>query len=133
MGMNSGARRYGLVGLSAGLAGRLKPYPRQIFDMTWPSCHPNIAGLRIYDPRPGPPTAPGVNFSRHSKVGRLRLGRLVVLDRVDCSRQSAVLTPTSAQLQANRMMVLTTIGWTGCAWADCQARPSCSPTGSSLS
>src|ERR1041385_5167353 len=115
MGMNTGARRYGLVALSAESAERSTPYLCRIFDMTWPSCHPDISGLRIYDPVPGPPTGSGVNFSRNSKVGRLRLGRLVALDRVDCSRQSAVLTPTSAQLWANRMMVLTTIGWTGCA------------------
>src|ERR1041385_2815911 len=125
--MNSEARRCGLVVLSAESAERSTPYLCRIFDATWPPCYPDLPGLRIYDPVSGLWTGPGVNFSRRSKVCRLRLGRLVALGRVDCSRQSAVPTPTSAQLRANRMVFLMTMGWTGCVWADCQARPSCSP------
>src|ERR1041385_8701668 len=106
MGMNSGARRYGLVALTVESAERSTSYLHRILDVTWPSCHPDISGLRIYDPVPGPPTAPGVNSSRHSKVGRLRLGRLVALDRVDCSRQSAGRMPSSAQLQPNRSILV---------------------------
>src|ERR1041385_7479202 len=100
--MNSEARRCGLVVLSAESAERSTPYLCRIFDATWPPCYPDLPGLRIYDPVPGLPTGPGVNFSRRSKVCRLRLGRLVALGRIDCSRQSAVLTPTSAQLRGNR-------------------------------
>src|SRR3954462_7800664 len=37
---------------------------------------------------------------------RLRLGRLVVLGRVDCSGQSTMPMTISAQLRANRMIVL---------------------------
>src|SRR3954465_13682151 len=117
--MNSGARRGGLVVLSAESAERSTPYLCQIFDVTWLLCHPDLSGLRIYDPVLESPTGFGVNFSRGGRFYRLRLGRLVALGEVDCSWQSAVLTPTSAQLRANRMMVLMTIGWTGCAWADC--------------
>ena len=50
---------------------------------------------------------------------RLRLGRLLALGRVDCSRQSDVSVPISAQLQPNRLVVLVMEGWPGCAWADC--------------
>src|ERR1041385_6615978 len=116
MGMNSGARRCGLVALSAESAERSTPYLSRIFDVTWPLCYPDLPGLRIYDPAPGLPTGPGVNFSKSSKVCRLRLGRLVALGRVDCSRQSAVLMPTSAQLRANQMVFLMTLGGTGGGW-----------------
>ena len=50
---------------------------------------------------------------------RLHLGRLLALGRVDCSRQSAVSMPLSAQLQPNRLIDLVMEGWPGCAWADC--------------
>ena len=50
---------------------------------------------------------------------RLRLGRLLAIVRVDCSGQSAVSVPISAQLQPNRSIVLVMEGWAGCAWADC--------------
>src|SRR4051812_9264710 len=49
----------------------------------------------------------------------MRLGRLVALCRVDCSRQSAASMLISAQLQANQLIVLVMKGWPGCAWADC--------------
>src|ERR1041385_4463592 len=116
--MNSGAMRCGLVVLSAKSAERSTPHLRQIFDVTWPFCHPDLSGLRIYDLVLVPSTDLGVNFSRGSRLYRLRLGRLVVLGRVDCPGQSAVLMPISAQLQANRLIVLVMKkGWTGCAWA----------------
>jgi len=54
--MNSGARGCGLVGLSAESAGRSTPYLPQIFDMTRPSCHPDISGYGIYDLVIIPPT-----------------------------------------------------------------------------
>src|SRR4051812_30289794 len=113
--VNSGARRCGLVVLSAESAERSTTHLCQIFDVTWLLCHPDLSGLRIYDLVLGPSTGLGVNFSKGGKLYRLRLGRLVVLGRVDCSRQSAVLMPTSAQLQANRIIVLVIKGWTGCA------------------
>ena len=50
---------------------------------------------------------------------RLHLGRLLALGRVDCSRQSAVSMLISAQLQANRLIVLVMKGCPGWAWADC--------------
>ena len=50
---------------------------------------------------------------------RLRLGRLLALGRVDCSGQSAVPVPISAQLLPSRLAVLELEGWAGCAWADC--------------
>src|ERR1041385_8335405 len=117
--MNSGAMRCGLVVLSAKSAERSTPHLRQIFDVTWPLCHPDLSGLRIYDLVLVPSTDLRVNFSRGCRSYRLRLGRLVVLGRVDCSGQSAVPMPTSAQLQANRIIVLVMKGWAGCAWADC--------------
>ena len=100
--VNSGARRCVLVVLSAESAKRSTPYLCQIFDVTWPLCHPDLSGLRIYDLVLVPPTDIGVNFSRGSRLYRLRLGRLVVLGGVDCSGQSAVQMPTSAQLRAIR-------------------------------
>ena len=82
-------------------------------------CHPDLSGLRIYDLVLVLLTGLGVNFSRGGKSYRLRLGRLVALGRVDCSRQSAASMLLSAQLQANRLIVLVMKGWPGCAWADC--------------
>ena len=117
--MNSGARRCGLVALSAESAERSTPYLCQIFDVTWPPCHPDLSGLCIYDLVIVPPTGVGVNFSTGSRLFRLRLGRLVVLGKVDCSGQSAFQMPTSAQLRTNRMIVLVKEGWIDCAWADC--------------
>src|SRR3954464_7215217 len=104
--MNSGARRCGLVVLSAESAERSTTYLCHIFDVTWLLCHPDLSGLRIYDLVLGPPIGLGVNFSRDGEMFRLRLGRLVGLGRVDCSRQSAVSMSISAQLRANRMIVL---------------------------
>src|ERR1041385_1539944 len=104
--MNSGARRCGLVALSAESAERSTPHLCQIFDVAWPLCHPDISGLHIYDLVLVPSTGLGVRFFRGSRLHRLRLGRLVVLGGVDCSGQSAVQMPTSAQLRANRMIVL---------------------------
>src|SRR3954466_7729654 len=97
--VNSGARRCGLVVLSAGSAERSTPHLCQIFDVTWLLYHPDLSGLRIYDLVLVPSTNLGVNLSRGSRLPRLRLGRLVVLGRGDCSEQSAVLMPTSAQLR----------------------------------
>src|SRR3954468_23399656 len=104
--MNSGARRCGLVVLSAESAERSTTYLCQIFDVTWLLCHHDLLGLRIYDLVLGPPNGLGVNFSRDGKLFRLRLGRLVGLGRVDCSRQSVASMSISAQLRANRMIVL---------------------------
>src|SRR3954464_12629635 len=104
--MNSGARRCGLVVLSAKSAERSTTYLCQIFDLIWLLCRPDLSGLRIYDLVLGPLTGLGVNFSRDGKMFRLRLGRLVGLGRVDCSRQSTASMPISAQLRANRMIVL---------------------------
>src|ERR1041385_8339423 len=117
--VNSGARRCGLVALSAGLAERSTPHLYHIFDVIWLLCHPDLSGLRIYDLVLVPPTNIGVNFSKGSRLYRLHLGRLVVLGGVDCSGQSAVQMPTPAQLRANQMIVLVKKGWAGCAWADC--------------
>src|ERR1041385_4597927 len=83
--MNSRARRCGLVVLSAESAERSTPYLCQIFDVTWPPCHPDLSGLHIYDLVIVPPTGVGVNFYKGSRLFRLRLGRLVVLGEVDCS------------------------------------------------
>src|SRR3954466_6105565 len=115
--MNSGSRRCGLVVLSAESAERSTTYLCQIFDVTWILCHPDLSGLRIYDLVLGPPTGLGVNFSRGGRLHRLRLGRLVALGRVDCSGQSAVLMPTSAQLQTNQIIVLVIKIYTLSAWA----------------
>src|SRR3954462_10316246 len=104
--MNSRARRCGLVVLSAESSERSTTYLCQIFDVTWLLCHPDLSGLRIYDLILGPPTGLRVNFSRDGGMHRLRLGRLVALGRVDRSRQSAAWMPISAQLQANRTIVL---------------------------
>ena len=104
--MNSGARRCGLVVLSAESAERSTTHLCQIFGVTWLLCHPDLSGLRIYDLVLVPPTNIGVNFSKGSRLYRLHLGRLVVLGGVDCSGQSTVQMPTSAQLRANRMIVL---------------------------
>src|ERR1041385_5340679 len=117
--VNSRARRCGLVVLSAESAERSTPYLCQIFDVTWPLCHPDLSGLRIYDLVLIPPTDIGVNFSKGNRLYRLRLGRLVVLGEVDCSGQSALRMPTSAQLRANRMIVLVKEGGIDFAWADC--------------
>src|SRR3954462_334356 len=54
--MNSGAMRYGLVGLSAESAERATSYLPEILDVTWPSCHPDILGYGIYDLVIIPPT-----------------------------------------------------------------------------
>src|ERR1041384_7270276 len=104
--MNSRARRCGLVVLSAELVERSTPYLSQIFAVTWPPCHPDLSGLRIYDLVIIPPTGVGVNFSKGSRLFRLRLGRLVVLGKVDCPGQSAFQMPTSAQLRTNRTIAL---------------------------
>src|SRR4051812_27366327 len=95
---NSDTRRCGLVVLSAESAERSTPYLCQIFDVTWLLCHPDLSGLNIYGPILGSLTGLGVNFSRGGRLYRLRLGRLVVLGKVDCSGKSAMLIPTSAQL-----------------------------------
>jgi hypothetical protein len=117
--MNSRARRRGLVVLSAESAERSTSYLCQIFDVTWPPCHPDLPGLHIYDLVIISPTGVGINFSKGSRLFRLRLGRLVVLGEVDCSGQSALQMPTSAQLRANRMFALVKERWIDCAWADC--------------
>src|ERR1041385_907098 len=117
--VNSVSRRCGLVALSAESAERSTPHLCHIFDVIWLLCHPDLSGLCIYDLVLVPSTDLGVNFSRGSRSYRLRLGRLVVLGRVDCSGQSAVPMPISAQLQANRIIVLVMKGWAGCAWAVC--------------
>src|ERR1041385_5151732 len=103
---NSGARRCGLVVLSAESAKRSTTHLRQIFDVTWLLCHPDLSGLRIYDLVLVLLTGLEVNSSRGGESYRLRLGRLVALGKVDCSRQSAASMPISAQLRANRMLVL---------------------------
>src|ERR1041385_6544278 len=92
--MNSGARRCGLVVLSAESAERSTLHLCQIFDVTWPLCHPDLSGLRIYDLVLVPLTDLRVNFSRGSRSYRLRLGRLVVLGRVNCVGQSAYRCPS---------------------------------------
>src|ERR1041385_4639797 len=104
--VNSGARRCGPVVLSAESAERSTAHLCQIFDVTWLLCHPDLSGLRIYDLVLVLLTGLGVNFSRGGKLYRLRLGRLVALGRVNCSRQSAASMPISAQLRANQMIVL---------------------------
>src|SRR3954463_6937221 len=104
--MNNRARRCGLVVLSAESTERSTSHLCQIFDVTWLLCHPDLSGLRIYDLVLVPATDLRVNFPRGSRSYRLRLGRLVVPGKVDCSGQSAVLIPTSAQLRANRIIVL---------------------------
>src|ERR1041385_968604 len=104
--VNSGARRCGLVVLSAESAERSTTHLCVIFDVTCLLCHPDLSGLRIYDLVLGPSTGLGVNFSKGGRLYRLRLGRLVALSRVDCSGQSAASMPISAQLRANQMIVL---------------------------
>src|SRR3954469_5831346 len=94
--MNRGARRCGLVVLSAESAERSTPYLCQIFDVTWLFYHPDLSGLHLSDPVLGSPPGLRVNFSRGGRLYRLRLGRLVVPGKVDCSGQSAMLIPTSA-------------------------------------
>src|ERR1041385_7027687 len=57
--MNSGARRCGLVVLSAESAKRSTTHLCQIFEVTWLLCHPDLLGLRIYDLVLGLPTGRG--------------------------------------------------------------------------
>src|ERR1041385_7984094 len=57
--MNSGARRCGLVVLSAESAERSTTHLCQIFEVTWLLCHPALSGLCIYDLVLGPPTGLG--------------------------------------------------------------------------
>src|SRR3954463_6952037 len=57
--VNSGARRCGLVVLSAGSTERSTMHLCQIFEVTWLLCHPDLSGLRIYDLVLGPPTGLG--------------------------------------------------------------------------
>src|SRR3954462_8299415 len=77
------ARRCCLVVLSAESAERSTTHLRQIFNVTWLLCHPDLSGLRIYDPVPGATT--GLGSTLRNGVCRLRLGRLLASDRADCS------------------------------------------------
>src|SRR4051812_48149940 len=67
--------------------------------MTWFLCHPDLSGLRIYDPVPGAPT--GLGSTLRDGVCRLRLGRLLAPGRSDCSvaigHVSAYLGPAAVQ------------------------------------
>ena len=51
-------------------------------------------------------------LSPDGEVCRLCLGRLSALGKVDCSRQSAMPVPISAQLQPSRLTILVMGGWT---------------------
>src|SRR3954468_23864947 len=92
-------RRCCLVFLPAESAERSTTHLCQIFDVTWLFCHPDLSGLRIYDPVPGAPT--GVGSTLWDGVCRLRLGRLFAYGRTDCSvaigRVSAYLGPAAVQ------------------------------------
>src|SRR3954462_13642544 len=93
------ARRCCLVVLSAESAERSTTHLCQIFNVTWLLCHPDLSGLRIYDPVPGAPT--GLGSTLLDGVCRLRLGRLLALGMVDCSMSighvSAYLGPAAVQ------------------------------------
>src|SRR3954462_10558090 len=93
------ARRCCLVVLSAESAERSTTHLRQIFDVTWLLCHPDLSGLRIYDPVPGAPA--GLGSTLQDGVCRLRLDRLLASGRADCSlaigRVSAYLGPAAVQ------------------------------------
>src|SRR3954462_6019618 len=93
------ARRCCLVVLSAESAERSTTHLRQIFDVTWLLCHPDLSGLRIYDPIPGAPT--GLGSTLQDGVGRLRLGRPLAPGMIDCSvaigHVSAYLGPAATQ------------------------------------
>src|SRR3954465_920868 len=97
--MNSGASCCSHVVLSAESAKRSTTHLCQIFDVTWPLCHPDLSGLRIYDLVPGASTGPGSTLQ--DGVCRLRLGRLLALGMVDCSvsigHVSAYLDPAAVQ------------------------------------
>ena len=116
--VNSGARRCGLVILSTESAERSTTHLCQIFEVTWLLCHPDLSGLRIDGSVLASPSNLGSLYP-DGDVYRLRLGRLLALGRVDCSGQSAVPVPISAQLQPSRLIVLVMEGWPGFAWADC--------------
>src|SRR3954469_5157366 len=93
------ARRCGLVGLSAESAERSTTHLLQIFDVTWLLCHPDLPGLRIYDPVPGAPT--GLGSTLRDGVCRYRLGQLLTSGRVDYSTAighvSGYLGPAAVQ------------------------------------
>src|SRR3954468_15450312 len=79
--MNSGASCCNHVVLSAESTERSTTHLCQIFDVTCLLCHPDLSGLRIYDPVPGAPT--GLGSTLQDGVGRLRLGRLLTSGMVD--------------------------------------------------
>src|SRR4051812_33924865 len=93
------ARRRGFVVLSAESAERSTTHLCQIFDVTWLLCHPDLSGLRIYDPVPRDPT--GLGSTLQDGVCRLRLGQLLASGRADCSvaigRVSGYLGPAAVQ------------------------------------
>src|SRR3954467_11102849 len=84
--------------------------------MTWLLCHPDLSGLRIYDPVPGAPT--GLGSTLPDGVCRLRLGRLLAPGMTDCSvaigHVNAYLGPVAVQSDD-----LGGDGCADCAWADC--------------
>src|SRR3954471_9815215 len=97
--MNSGASCCNHVVLSAESTERSTTHLCQIFDVTCLLCHPDLSGLRIYDPVPGAPT--GLGSTLQDGVCRLRLGRLLAPVMIDCSvaigHVSAYLVPAAAQ------------------------------------
>ena len=100
-----GARRSGLVVLSAESAERSTRHPCQSLDVTWLLCHPDLSGSRI-DDLYLPLRVTSSQLSPGDKVCRLRLGQLLALGRVDFPGQSAMPVPISAQLLPSRLAVL---------------------------
>src|SRR3954468_13697750 len=116
--------------------------------MTWLLCHPDLSGLRIYDLVPGAPT--GIGSTLQDGVCRLRLGRLLAPDMVDCSvsigHVSAYLGPAAVQsdglldngrLARSRRGRLLAFGTVDCLGAigrmSSQLSPTASQSGPSLS
>src|SRR4051812_3301293 len=94
-----GATRCCLVVLSAETAERSTTHLRQIGEVTWLLCHPDLSGLRIMTFVLGAPT--GLGSTLQDEGYRLRLGRLLALGIDDCSRAighaAAYLGPAAAQ------------------------------------
>src|SRR3954466_11234163 len=100
--MNSGASCCSHVVLSAESAERATTHLCQIFDVTWLLCHPDLSGLRIYDPVPGSPT--GLGSTLRDGVCRLCLGRLPASDMSDCSMTIGHVSSYLAPLRSNRIV-----------------------------
>src|ERR1041385_3825234 len=110
--MNSGARGYGLVGLSAESAERATPYLQEILDVTWPSCHPDISGYGIYDLVIIPPTGCQVVPIAPGPTGGSLVRSIAPGNRPSRTQSRSSSGPIGRSSSEQK-------GWTDCAWADC--------------